>query len=1829
MPNLTVPSGRRLTAFVSSAMQELHDERQAIKAALEELKVDAWVYEEDAGARDQNTRATYLQELEAADVYVGIFWKRYGAYTIEEYRQARAWQKPRLLFVKRAAEEEREEALRAFLNEVTAVGGDRAARWFIGPDDLCNFIKDDIARWQVQAVRRTMEGDPPPFQVEPLGDQYVERPAVMALAKASWLARDAEGLPLVTRAAFHGLGGSGKSVMARAFVHDDTVREAFPDGVLSATLGYDAPQSSDVIRSLSAWGRALHDGSMPAGGYPDPITGSGALRTLLQNRACLLLVDDVWKASDVRPFLVGGPRCLLLLTTRKLEVADAVGANSIELSQMTLDEGLALVERWSGPLSPDDRQIVVALGQDVEWLPLALELMAAQAKRYGWPAYRERWQEQKLTLLKRGRRGAGKEDNVADSLELSFQSLDEDRDAYLELTVFGANTPFPPSAAAALWQTPESDAEDLLSDCADQALLNRVGQKDRTRYALHSLLHDFISRQLGAGIAQAHSNLVDGYLRRSSDGWAGVPDDGYFGNRLAFHLVGAGRTGDLWGLLNRSWMEARFKRAMSHVSFLADVRAGLQAARRPPVNVAAFVRCSVIHMAVSDLAADDPTNVPPALAEFGQIDLALVRADGMPRVDYKVQAFIDIALELSKQNRRDEAVDAVERAVTAVEQDLQGFRAERKLASAACCLARLGRDSSAILLKARTLALDKVTDNPSECVPALARVAEGFHVLNRPEMVSELTGEMWRKLDSSNPQNSMWAFAEAAEALAAIGSTPLLFELRDRALALRRDGIGGYPLSSVAEALAECGELDAALTAARQLPEVYSQIDVFSKIAAHLAHVGRGADATALLHEAVERLEGEVQRDVSKWRYVEHLIAAAAAIGTMEPVERLLALDIPDAIWHARFLAAFAKAEHAIDLRSKRPSDLARRALALLRRAMAEEELRAEAVRSETARWLADAGAIDEALAVAADIGDARYQREALAATAVCLLRTGQRAQGTDVLMRALAAGSPDPNSRVRNRASAANALARLGDSARARAAITTCLSERDTLATGDDTKQLVSVLAADVFDRCGEPGRAKDEARSAFRVLFSPKGTYDLTTRGRIVRLAARAMTVDEFETTLASGGVNFRRTIAGAAVEGFQAIGEPDRARKFLETLESDQRYYPPWAEMPKVDALGRMFSLSDDSIRSWVLDAANDLKSPDARSLLLARCAGVLAAEGRPEAADLGRQAIASALSISDPSQRPLFALARIFAAGCQRDLLMGILDMLVEPLDRSAALGELAVAFAAKGLVDEARSTLETIEPASVRGFWVTSTADALFDAKAYDAGRALHDLLITWPAQLPNDYGDVQTALALARHGANDEAERAARSLLARMTESQSAKTGRALVLADLALCFGLLGLNEIARELTHRAEQREGQGWGSLVPAALAAARNLLGDDARAQSHAAETIRRLQTEDAENLGSRLEACARRWRIGRVGFFDTLLPVLDGLEDERVRADAVEMLTRGMADAASPSVLSSLIDRATAITDIWIRIRALGAVADAAAAARDRASLLRILRISPEFDNDWATGSLVVRLAAAAARLTDEDLLSTVLATTSSLRAKNWRSVEAFAAAASTVAATGDAVRAAALGRRALEIASKGVQADMYERATYDVEMIACRTLLGGDVEALALLRGVLGVVERTSSAYSRDSLLEALRRAVLSVSNGALLDQLAVPNYPGLAAVAAFQLAKVGQRDAATRLVDRLRDQVADASPNARVDVLMQCAQTLAVLGRSEEALTCLLDAVDAGRVLDASSHPVVIDQFAEVLGDLQHHEGVSSLADALDETGQWWSAARPVNSQD
>lgn len=95
--------------------------------------------------------------------------------------------------------------------------------------------------------------------------------------------------------ALHGMGGIGKSVVARALCDDpacDRVPRRHP-------LGRWARR-----RTCSRWLREWIDvlGGIVSENAPTIERMMAILADLLKERACLLVVDDVWKKAHVEPF---------------------------------------------------------------------------------------------------------------------------------------------------------------------------------------------------------------------------------------------------------------------------------------------------------------------------------------------------------------------------------------------------------------------------------------------------------------------------------------------------------------------------------------------------------------------------------------------------------------------------------------------------------------------------------------------------------------------------------------------------------------------------------------------------------------------------------------------------------------------------------------------------------------------------------------------------------------------------------------------------------------------------------------------------------------------------------------------------------------------------------------------------------------------------------------------------------------------------------------------------------------------------------------------------------------------------------------------------------------------------------------------------------------------------------------------------------------------------------------------------------------------------------------------------------------------------------------
>jgi predicted ATPase/class 3 adenylate cyclase len=138
---------QRVRVFISSTLEELAAERAAARRAIRRLHLVPVWYE--SGARPHPPRSMYRAYLEQSQVFVGIYWQRYGwvapgmeiSGLEDEYRLAAG--KPMLLYLKRPAPDQ-EPRLTAMIDGIRGAGT-VSYRTFTTARELERLLADDLA----------------------------------------------------------------------------------------------------------------------------------------------------------------------------------------------------------------------------------------------------------------------------------------------------------------------------------------------------------------------------------------------------------------------------------------------------------------------------------------------------------------------------------------------------------------------------------------------------------------------------------------------------------------------------------------------------------------------------------------------------------------------------------------------------------------------------------------------------------------------------------------------------------------------------------------------------------------------------------------------------------------------------------------------------------------------------------------------------------------------------------------------------------------------------------------------------------------------------------------------------------------------------------------------------------------------------------------------------------------------------------------------------------------------------------------------------------------------------------------------------------------------------------------------------------------------------------------------------------------------------------------------------------------------------------------------------------------------------------------------------
>ncbi len=341
------------------------------------------------------------------------------------------------------------------------------------------------------------------FQAPPLPSYYVNRPEYSQDLKTRLLTESNDVRTLVVTA-IHGLGSVGKSTLATALAHDLEVQTHFCDGILWATLG----QQPNLISLLSGWVQALGDYNFKATSVE---AASNQLRTLLYDKAVLLVVDDAWNTQDAQAFNVGGARCQVLVTTREAAIAEVLGACTYSLDVMKPSQAMELLTNKLGrEIIEAESQSASDLAKAVGYLPLALELVAAEvASGTTWTQLLEDFQLEVVRLKTLDRPEAEeitdeailKRFSLTASLNLSVKRMPTKKQQHFSwLGVLPEDVTITKMMAATLWEIDERDTAKTLQYMYNKALLlPGVPLTDGTpTYRLHDLFHDLACNLLTA-----------------------------------------------------------------------------------------------------------------------------------------------------------------------------------------------------------------------------------------------------------------------------------------------------------------------------------------------------------------------------------------------------------------------------------------------------------------------------------------------------------------------------------------------------------------------------------------------------------------------------------------------------------------------------------------------------------------------------------------------------------------------------------------------------------------------------------------------------------------------------------------------------------------------------------------------------------------------------------------------------------------------------------------------------------------------------------------------------------------------------------------------------------------------------------------------------------------------------------------------------------------------------------------------------------------------------------------------------------------------------------
>lgn len=527
---------QRLRVFVSSTLQELAEERMAIKQAIQSIHLTPVMFE--MGARPHAPRNLYRQYLAQSQIFVGIYWDKYGWVAPDETISGLedeynlSGNMPKLIYIKKS-EGQREERLTRLLEKIQR--DDKVSyKSFTTAKELSSLLVNDLAillteRFNLSVQNNVSETSRPVFTSVPsIPNALIGRER--NIQDIVHLLQTPENR-LIT---LTGPGGIGKTRLAIECAR--MLEHYYPDGVAYVPL---APLRNHRLVSETI---NYNLGVKVAGG-----NNLESLKLFLREKKFLLILDNfeqvIEAASILDDLLFVCPGLKIIVTSRErlslsfehVYVVPALSATVVESSNGITQDVPPAVSLFivrakavqpSFTLTEQNRETIFRICRRLEGLPLAIELAASQIPLFS-PAMLLQRLDHSLDVLKGNYRDIpDRQKTIRNTIAWSYDLLStSEQQMLLQMSLY---------VGGCLMDAVEKmDIEGADAVLTLQSLMNKsllIRQEDDTHvrfsmlesvreYALETLkekgLHDLYRQRMadyyqkGLGQMKLHQNEVD------------------------------------------------------------------------------------------------------------------------------------------------------------------------------------------------------------------------------------------------------------------------------------------------------------------------------------------------------------------------------------------------------------------------------------------------------------------------------------------------------------------------------------------------------------------------------------------------------------------------------------------------------------------------------------------------------------------------------------------------------------------------------------------------------------------------------------------------------------------------------------------------------------------------------------------------------------------------------------------------------------------------------------------------------------------------------------------------------------------------------------------------------------------------------------------------------------------------------------------------------------------------------------------------------------------------------------------------------------------------